>query len=158
MSWMNIYWNLPWIEEYRLENSSRWLFYWVIAVWVVRLFDEHIILIITSSWQHGRPAFIYWLIKVHDVVGITGDHRIQRELLLKRERGLNRNTTCIWYVEVWELKLYFYQSAGGVARSCSGFCQVRVRRHKSARGRDDVIWSWEKVDKWIGFWLILFLS
>ena len=27
--------------------------------------------------------------------------------------GLNRNTTCIWYVEVWELKLYFYPSAGG---------------------------------------------
>ena len=26
--------------------------------------------------------------------------------------GLNWNT-CIWYVEVWELKLYFYRSAGG---------------------------------------------
>ena len=27
--------------------------------------------------------------------------------------GLNRNTTCIWYVEVWEPKLYFYPSARG---------------------------------------------
>ena len=34
------------------------------------------------------------------------------ELFLQREGGLNRNT-CIWYVEVWELKLYFYPSAGG---------------------------------------------
>ena len=25
----------------------------------------------------------------------------------------NRNTTCIRYLEVWELKLYFYPSAGG---------------------------------------------
>ena len=39
----------------------------------------------------------------------------QRELLLQRERGLNRNT-CIWYVEVWELKLYFYPSARGLKK------------------------------------------
>ena len=32
---------------------------------------------------------------------------------LQRERGFNRNTTCIWYVEEWELKLSFYPSAGG---------------------------------------------
>ena len=31
------------------------------------------------------------------------------------ERGLNRNT-CIWYVEVWELKLYFYPSAWGLKK------------------------------------------
>ena len=34
----------------------------------------------------------------------------QQQPLLQRERSLNRN---IWCVEVWELKLYFYQSAGG---------------------------------------------
>ena len=27
--------------------------------------------------------------------------------------GLNWNTTCIWYVEVWEPKIDFYPSAGG---------------------------------------------
>ena len=31
----------------------------------------------------------------------------QGELLFQRERGLNRNTTCIVYIEVWEVKLYF---------------------------------------------------
>ena len=31
-------------------------------------------------------------------------------MLLQRERGFNRNT-CIWYVEVWDLKLYIYPSA-----------------------------------------------
>ena len=36
----------------------------------------------------------------------------QREVLSQRERGLYRNT-CISYVEVWELKLYFYPSGGG---------------------------------------------
>ena len=38
-------------------------------------------------------------------------------LLLQRERGLNRNTTCIWYVQVWELKLYFYPSARAFLKS-----------------------------------------
>ena len=38
--------------------------------------------------------------------------------MLQRERGFNRNTSTrylirTWYVEVWELKLYFYPSAGG---------------------------------------------
>ena len=42
----------------------------------------------------------------------TTSRVFQLELLLQRERGLNRNT-CIWYVDVWELKLYFYPSAGG---------------------------------------------
>ena len=76
MSCMNIYWNLPWREECWLENSSRRVFYWVIRVWVVRLIDEHIIRIVASSWQHGRPVVTYWRGKVHDVVGITGDARI----------------------------------------------------------------------------------
>ena len=40
----------------------------------------------------------------------------QRELLLQLERGLNRNT-CIWYVEEWELKLYFYPSARGLKKT-----------------------------------------
>ena len=29
---------------------------------------------------------------------------------------LNRNT-CVWYVQVWELKRYFYPSAGGLLRT-----------------------------------------
>ena len=70
------YWNLPWREEYWLGNSSRRVFYWVIGVWVVRLNDQHIIWIIISSWQHGRPAITYRLGRVHYVVGITGDPRI----------------------------------------------------------------------------------
>ena len=28
----------------------------------------------------------------------------------------HRNATCIWYVEVWELKLYFYPSARGLKK------------------------------------------
>ena len=43
-------------------------------------------------------------------------HEQQRELLLQRERGLGRTTTCIRDVEVWKLTLYFYPSAGGFTK------------------------------------------
>ena len=98
---MNIYWNLPWREEYRLENSSRRVFYWVIGVWIVQLIDEHIIWISISSWQRGRPVIIYWLGKVHDVVGITGDPRI--------------------LVVVWTLRM---SSVSSVRVSCVGSFRV----------------------------------
>ena len=38
---------------------------------------------------------------------------------MQQERGLNRNTPCILYVEVWELMLYFYPSAGGFKKQKS---------------------------------------
>ena len=47
--------------------------------------------------------------------GCSRARQQQRKLLLQRERGLNRNT-CIRYVQVWELKLYFYPSAGGLKK------------------------------------------
>ena len=42
------------------------------------------------------------------------DPRKERPNMLHRERGLNRNTTCTRYVQVWALKLDFYPSAGGL--------------------------------------------
>ena len=51
-------------------------------------------------------------------------------LLLQRERGLNRNT-CIWYVLVWGLKLYFYPSAGGYKKN-------RKKKEAVTSDRDEV--------------------
>ena len=45
-----------------------------------------------------------------------------------------------------------------VVRSCSGFFQVRVRRHKLARGRDDVIDLEKKLRSGLGFGCCFFLS
>ena len=44
-----------------------------------------------------------------------------------------------------------------VVRSYSGFFQVRVRRHKSARGRDDVIDLEEKVRSGLGLVVVFFV-
>ena len=39
------------------------------------------------------------------------------------------NTTCMWYVEVWELQLYFYPSAGGFKKKKKkGVCQFTLHR------------------------------
>ena len=57
----------------------------------------------------------------------------QRELLLHRERGLNRNTKCIWYVEVWELKLYFYPSAGGLQKKTKTKTKTSHRKRRLYR-------------------------
>ena len=39
-----------------------------------------------------------------------------------RSVGLNWHTTCIWYVEVWKLKLYFYPSAGRFKKKAKSAC------------------------------------
>ena len=46
-----------------------------------------------------------------------------------------------------------YKKSGwtNVVIICSGFCQLRVRRHKLARGRDDVIDLEEKLRSGLGF-------
>ena len=74
----------------------------------------------TVWYVHGTVPHPTWYTRymIDDAacIMVLHDTVLQRELLLQRERGLNRNTTCICYVEVWELKLYFYPSAGGFTK------------------------------------------
>ena len=66
-----------------------------------------------ASWKRvGWAEGVALLAAVLLLVYITMYLESNFSLLLQRERGLNRNT-CIGYVEVWELKLCFYPSAGG---------------------------------------------
>ena len=55
--------------------------------------------------------------------------------------------------------LFKYLKAGwaNVVRSCSGFCQVRVRRHESARGRDAMIDLEKKLRSGLGFGYCFFV-
>ena len=67
--------------------------------------------------QHSRPK------KSAAAVPPTGEHSqdISRDAHNRcpscccngKRRAINAHTTCIWYVEVWELNRYFYPSAGG---------------------------------------------